>query len=48
MVAVPASRSDVFRDRSLAPVEKRALMRFLKATVDAISGGGELKVRPGA
>ncbi len=43
-VAVPASRSDVFRDRSMAPVEKRALMRFLKATVDAISGEGDLRV----
>ena len=31
LARVPASRADVFRDRSLAPVDKRALMRFLAA-----------------
>lgn len=27
---VPASRADIFKDRSLSPVDKRALMRFLQ------------------
>ena len=30
MCAVPASRAEVFRDRSMPPGDKRALMRFLK------------------
>lgn len=29
-VRVPASRADIFKDRSLSPVDKRALMRFLQ------------------
>ncbi|EIE25039.1 FAD/NAD(P)-binding domain-containing protein [Coccomyxa subellipsoidea C-169] len=29
-VRVPASRADIFKDRSLSPLDKRALMRFLQ------------------
>ncbi len=30
LAPVPSTRSEVFRDRSLAPLQKRALMRFIK------------------
>jgi hypothetical protein len=39
---VPSSRAEVFRDRSLAPLQKRTLMRFLKACTDAMRGEGPL------
>ena len=42
--SVPASRADIFKDRSLSPSDKRILMRFLKNTVDALNGEGPLKV----
>lgn len=36
---VPASKSDVFKDRSLSISEKRALMGFLQAAVESVQGG---------
>lgn len=36
---VPASRSDVFRDKCLSIVEKRLLMRFLKSRTEVLADG---------
>lgn len=44
--SVPSSRSAVFQDRRLSPLQKRGLMRFLKAAAEALEGQGPLKVRP--
>jgi RAB protein geranylgeranyltransferase component A len=44
---VPASKSDVFRDRSLSIPDKRALMAFLNSSMQAAQGEGPLKVRDG-
>ncbi len=41
---VPASKSDVFRDRSLGIQDKRALMAFLNSAMQAAQGEGPLKV----
>lgn len=43
--SVPSSRSAVFKDRQLSPLQKRSLMRFLKAAGEALEGEGPLKVR---
>jgi hypothetical protein len=43
--SVPSSRSQVFQDRGLSPLQKRAVMRFLKAAGEALEGEGPLKVR---
>ncbi len=45
LARVPAARADIFRDRSLEPADKRALMRFLTAAADALRGTGPLQVR---
>ena len=45
---VPSTRAEVFRDRTLSPLQKRTLMRFLKACTEALQGEGPLKVRSGA
>ncbi len=45
LARVPAARADIFRDRSLQPADKRALMRFLTAAADALRGTGPLQVR---
>ena len=37
---VPASRAEVFRDRSMPPGDKRALMRFLKRVVALVRRHG--------
>ncbi|CAL8462001.1 g1532 [Coccomyxa elongata] len=37
-VRVPASRADIFKDRSLSPVDKRALMRFLQKAQQSFLG----------
>ncbi|BDA41276.1 Rab proteins geranylgeranyltransferase component A 2 [Coccomyxa sp. Obi] len=37
-VRVPASRADIFKDRSLSPVEKRSLMRFLQKAQQSFLG----------
>lgn len=42
---MPSSRAQVFKDRRLSPLQKRALMRFLKAAAEALEGQGPLKVR---
>lgn len=42
--SVPSSRAEVFKDRQLSPLQKRALMRFLKAAGEALEGQGPLKV----
>jgi RAB protein geranylgeranyltransferase component A len=34
--------TQVFRDRSLSPLQKRTLMRFLKGCADALAGEGDL------
>lgn len=34
MIAVPASRADVFRDKTLSLSDKRFLMRFFKLVTD--------------
>ena len=44
---VPGSRSEVFQDKELTLVQKRALMRFLKATAEAMEGAGPLQVTLG-
>lgn len=44
LARVPAARADIFRDRSLGPADKRALMRFLTAAADALRGTGPLQV----
>ena len=41
---VPASKSDIFRDRSLSLGEKRLLMTFITTAVEAAQGRGRLKV----
>ncbi|KAL4446312.1 hypothetical protein ABPG77_003119 [Micractinium sp. CCAP 211/92] len=46
--SVPSSRSEVFKDRHLSPVQKRCLMRFLKAAAEALEGEGPLKDAFGA
>ncbi|PRW45613.1 rab s geranylgeranyltransferase component A 2 [Chlorella sorokiniana] len=43
MRSVPSSRADVFKDRQLSPLQKRSLMRFLKAAAEALEGEGPLK-----
>lgn len=43
-MSVPSFRSDIFKSRTLSPGDKRALMRFLKSTMEALAGGGPLKV----
>ena len=35
---MPASRADIFKDRSLSPVDKRSLMRFLQKTQQSFLG----------
>lgn len=35
---VPASRADIFKDRSLSPVDKRVLMRFLQKAQQSFLG----------
>lgn len=42
---VPASRADLFADRSLSLADKRSLGRFMAACVEAAEGSGRLKVR---
>ncbi|KAK9838555.1 hypothetical protein WJX81_007100 [Elliptochloris bilobata] len=42
LARVPAARADIFRDRSLGPADKRALMRFLTAAAGALHGTGPL------
>ena len=42
---MPASRADIFKDRSLGPADKRALMRFLQSAQAAATGQGGLLVR---
>ncbi len=42
LLAVPASRAEVFRDASLAPLQKRALTRLLRACAEALAGRGAL------
>ena len=42
--SVPSSRSEVFQDRGLSLLQKRCLMRFLKAAAEALEGEGPLKV----
>lgn len=42
---VPSTRSEVFKDRTLTPLQKRTLMRFLKGCSEALQGQGHLKVR---
>jgi RAB protein geranylgeranyltransferase component A len=43
LARLPATRADVFADRSLPPLAKRALMRFLTAAADvALAGEGPL------
>ena len=37
----------MFKDRQLSPVQKRSLMRFLKAAAEALEGEGPLKASPG-
>lgn len=34
LLPVPASRSDIFQNKTLGPLDKRALMRFIKACTD--------------
>lgn len=41
---VPASRSEVFKDRSLGLAQKRAFMKFLKGCAEALEGAGPLQV----
>lgn len=41
---VPASRADIFRDRSLSPADKRALMRFLHSSGQLLQQAGPLQV----
>ncbi len=43
--SIPASRSDIFKDRSLGLADKRALMSFLSACQEASKGQGPLQVR---
>ncbi|GAB4822847.1 hypothetical protein N2152v2_009893 [Parachlorella kessleri] len=40
---VPATRSEVFKDRSLSLAQKRALMKFLKACSEALAEQGPLQ-----
>ncbi len=40
---IPASKSDIFRDRSLSLSEKRALMGFLSGAMEAAQNTGRLK-----
>ena len=40
---IPASKSDVFRDKSLSIAEKRSLMTFLTSALEASRGSGRLK-----
>lgn len=40
---VPSSRAEVFKGRSLGLLQKRCLMRFLKATAEAMEGAGPLQ-----
>lgn len=39
---VPASKSEIFRDKTLGLAEKRALMKFLAECLAAVDGGGPL------
>lgn len=41
---VPSTRAEIFRDRTLSPLQKRTLMRFLKASSEAMQAQGPLKV----
>lgn len=41
MTAVPASRADVFRDKTLSLSDKRFLMRFFKLVADYTESEGE-------
>lgn len=40
--AVPSTRSEIFRDKTLAPLQKRVFMRFLKGCAEAIQDSGPL------
>lgn len=40
MTAVPASRADVFRDKTLSLADKRFLMRFFKLVADYTESEG--------
>ena len=42
LAPVPASKADIFGDRSLAAAEKRSLMRFLRGAAEAAAGEGPL------
>ncbi len=42
---VPASRADIFKDRSLSPLDKRALMRFLQKAQQSFLARGSSLVR---
>ena len=39
---VPTTRSEIFRDRTLTPLQKRTFMRFLKGCAEAMEGKGPL------
>lgn len=41
---IPSSKSDIFKDKALGLGDKRSLMGFLGAAVEAVQGGGRLKV----
>lgn len=36
--SIPATRSEIFRDRTMTPLQKRKFTRFMKACIDAIDG----------
>lgn len=42
LLPVPSTRAEVFRDASLAPLQKRALMRFFKGCSEGLEGAGPL------
>lgn len=44
---VPSTRAEVFRDRTLTPLQKRTFMRFLKGCAEAMEGRGPLIDRLG-
>ena len=44
-MSVPASRADIFKDRSLSPLDKRALMRFLQNAQQSFLAQGSSLVR---
>jgi RAB protein geranylgeranyltransferase component A len=40
--SIPATRSEIFRDRTMTPLQKRKFMRFMKACMDAIGGNSQV------